>query len=370
MTDRPIDLVKSNLVPQLWHKKPYLTWILKLKNDTNVGKCLFPGVARLEMFGQVVDFAGPVTQSPGSHQSGPWGGSCDGSGVGQKSLYLKSGALHVLHCPFEISGMVLKSLTEAFEKSETGPYRVDLELGMLEEDAMMIQGGLTEPRVQQPEARLSEGILVYVEGQVRLSEWREWMNTWGAACEAIYLPTKLTNQLRAISPTMGVGFEWEVITELLKAYQGGKAEAILVTGGDELKAKMTEVIAGANEELLIMCRAFDETLFPAITEAQARGVDIKMIMVPTERLKDEKYPDISRLPQALKKARQTIQIRTNVAQHARVIVSELGALVGSADPDYYGLTIHRNAMVHTLNPTVVNAARLFFDKVWQESDSL
>jgi len=218
--------------------------------------------------------------------------------------------------------------------------------------------------------KLSEGIRLYVEGQVKVYEWREWIKTWGVASEAIYLPTELANRLRAIKPTMGVGFEWEVISELLRSYQGSKAEAILVTSEDDLQAKMTQLIEGAKKELLILCRAFDKTLLTAISQAHDRGVDVKMVTVPTNRLKDEKYPEISRLTEASRKASRKIQVRTNMTQHSRLIVSENATLVGSVDPDYYGLKIHKNAMVYTVNPTVVSAARMFFDKVWQESDPL
>lgn len=54
---------------------------------------------------------------------------------------------------------------------------------------------------------------------------------------------------------MGVGFEWEVISELLRSYRGSKAEAILVTSEDELQLKMTQVITSAEKQLLIMCWA-------------------------------------------------------------------------------------------------------------------
>jgi phosphatidylserine/phosphatidylglycerophosphate/cardiolipin synthase-like enzyme len=216
--------------------------------------------------------------------------------------------------------------------------------------------------------KLSQGILAYAGRHVKKDEWREWLETWGVASEAIYLPTRLASELRAIKPPMGVGFEWEVISELVKSYQGSRAEAILVTSEDEIEAKMAEVIAGAKKELVIMCRAFDETLFPALAEAWDRGVVVKIVTVPTQRLKQEKYPEIGRLEEALKKASVKIQVKTNAKQHARVIISECAALVGSADPDYYGVKVHRNACVYTTNPTVVNAAKLFFESVWQESE--
>lgn len=168
---------------------------------------------------------------------------------------------------------------------------------------------------------------------------------------------------------MGVGFEWEVISELLKSYHGLKAETVLITSQGELQSKMTEIIVNAEKQLLIMCRALDETLLPHIIEAQDRGVTVKIITVPVAKLKNEKYQEISRLVEASKKVSAKTQVRENIKQHARVIVSEKAAFIGSTDPDYFGLNIHNNASVYCLNPTVIYATELFFDKVWQEKQA-
>jgi len=369
MSERPIDIVRSTLTPQLWHKTPYLVWAIELKNETSVGKYLLPGVARLEMFGELVAFAMATPESPGSHRGALWGAIWQGAGINQARFYWKEGTSRQLYCCFEIDAMVLNSLASSFERKNIGPYRVDLELSVIEGHTMMVCKDLNGVVSQETVARPSEGLSNYVEGQVKAYEWWEWMKAWGVACEAIYLPTQLMNQLRAIKPTMGVGFEWEVISELVKSYQGSTAEAILVTSEDKIQEKMAEVIEGAKKELLIMCRAFDETLLPAIAEAQDRGVVVKIVTVPTQRLKQEKYPEIGRLEEALKKASPKIQVKKNAKQHARLIVSECVALVGSTDPDYYGLKVHKNASVYTTNPTVVNAAKLFFESVWQESEA-
>ena len=273
-----------------------------------------------------------------------------------------------VYCCFEVGAMVMNSLARTFETQGTGHYRIDLELGVVEHATTMIRNDASESIKQEGVAKPSEGILAYVEGQVKAYEWQEWMQTWGVASEVIYIPTQLASELRVIKPTMGVGFEWEVISELLKSYQGSKAEAILVTSEEELHLKMTQVIESAEKQLLIMCRALDETLLTPIVEAQGRGVAVKIVTVPTEKLKQEKYPEISRLAEAWKKLSSKIPVKRNVKQHARVIVSERAVLVGSADPDYYGLKIHKNASIYTTNATVVNAAKLFFDRIWQESE--
>jgi len=369
MSERPIDIVRSILTPQLWHKTPYLVCAIELKNDTSVGKYLFPGVARLEMFGELVAFATPTFESLGSHSSGPWVTTREGGGISHANFYWNKQTCRNLYCCFEMDAMVLNSLSDTFETNDASPYRIDLELGTFEDQEMIVQRAVSGPVRQESMPRPSQGIRAYIVGYVKNYEWREWMKTWGVASEAIYLPTRLASELRAIKPTMGVGFEWEVISELVKSYQGSMAEAVLVTSEDEIQAKMAEVMAGAEKELFIMCRAFDETLLPTVVEARDRGVVVKIVTVPTQRLKQEKYPEIGRLEEALKKASVKIQVKKNPKQHARVIVSEWVALIGSADPDYYGLKVHRNACVSTTNPTVVNAAKLFFESVWQESEA-
>lgn len=367
MVERPIDILKCSFAPHLWHKTPYLECSLELKNDTDIGKYLFPKIAKLEMFGAVVAFATPAFESPGSHGSRVWSATWEGGGISQGSFYWNKETRRTLYCCFEIGAMALNSLAEAFETKGTSTYRMNLEVGVLEEQKMMIQKEPHRPAKQEAMPIPSQGILAYVEGQVKNYQWQEWMKTWGVASEAICLPTSLVSQLRAIKPTMGVGYEWEVISELLKSYQGSKAEAILVTSEAQLQVKMTEVITRAQKELLIMCRALDKTLLGPITEAQDRGVGVKIVTAPTEMLKGEKYREIGRLSEALEKASLKSEVKANAKQHARIIASEQAALVGSTDPDYYGLKIHKNASIYTTNATVVNAAKVFFDKVWQES---
>jgi len=370
MAERPIDIVQCTFSPTLWHRTPYLVVSLELKNDTTVGKYLFPGIATLELFGEVVTFAVPTVQSPGSHQSGPWGATFEGAGVGQAYLYWRSGSTRRVYCSFEIGAMQLKSLADSFESRDTGPYRLQLELGVVEEQSVVIRTDPNGPARQEAIPKSSEGIFAYVEGHFKAHEWREWMKAWGVASEAIYIPTQLAVALRRIQLTMGVGFEWEVISELLKSYRGSQAEAFLVTTEDRLQATMAQLIADAAKEVKIMCRALDETLLDALAEAVNRGVEVKVVTVPTEKLKQEKYPETTRLAEAVRKvSSMRIQLKTNPKQHSRIIVSERAALVGSADPDYYGLKVHRNASIYTTNPTVVNAAMWFFDKLWEESEA-
>lgn len=367
MSERPADIQKCTFMPRLWHKTPYLVCSIELKNDTSIGKYLFPIIAKLEMFGEFVAFATPTLESPGSHRSGPWATTYESGGIGEANFYWNPERKQCLYCCFEMGAMVLNSLAATFDNKENGPYRIDLELGVVEEHMVMARRDPNEPVSQGVIPRPSPGISAYIEGIVKVYEWWEWMKAWGVASETIYLPTQLASQLRAIKPTMGVGFEWEVISELLKSYQGWKSEATLVTSEGELQLKMSELIENAQKQLLIMCRALDETLLTPISLAQDRGVTVKIITTPTEKLKHEKYPEISRLTEALRKASEKIPVKENAKQHARVIISENATLVGSADPDYYGLKIHKNASIYTTNPTVVSAAKFFFDKVWQES---
>ena len=228
MSERPIDIVGFTFTPQLWHKTPYLVCTIELRNDTSVGKYLFPRVARLEMFDKLVAFAIPTFESPGSRRSAHWGTTWKGGGMNPVNIYWSKGTSQSLYCCFEMNAMVLNSLSDAFETNanDAVPCRFDLELGIFEDLEMMVQRATPRQVGQETMPKLSQGILAYAGRHVKKDEWREWLKTWGVASEAIYLPTRLASELRAIKPTMGVGFEWEVISELVKSYRGSMAEAI------------------------------------------------------------------------------------------------------------------------------------------------
>ena len=91
MSERPIDILKCTFMPRLWHKTPYLVCTLELKNDTSIGKYLFPNTAKLEIYGELVAFGTPTLESPGSHTSGPWGATCEGGGISQANFYWNTG---------------------------------------------------------------------------------------------------------------------------------------------------------------------------------------------------------------------------------------------------------------------------------------
>lgn len=368
MNDRPMDVSKCKLMPRIWHKTPYLQCALEFSNSTNINKHVFPSSAKIEIFGELVAYTIPTFVSPGSVRGVPWGGTCEGSKIGVIDSDWKAGTKRFLYCCFEIGAMALNSLADAFQTKGNGSYRVEVELDTIEEQSMMVRRSPNGPITEEPVPRLHKGILVYVEGQINIHDWHTWTQTWGVASEAIYLPKELANRLRAIKPVMAVGVEWEVITELLKSYQGLKAESILTTSEDELETKMAEVIVNAEKQLMILCRALDEMLVPQMIATRDKGVDVRIVMVPTDKLRDEKYPQLARIEQALKKVCPRIKVRMNVQQHARMVVSEKAVLVGSTDPDYFGLKIHKNASVYTTDATVVYAAQLFFDKLWQESE--
>lgn len=365
---RPIDILKCDTKPRSWHKMPYLVCDIEVANNASTGIYLLPLAAKLEMFGELVAFCVPIFISPGSHSSGTWGTTSGGGVLRQANLHWDQGTIRHLYCCFEIHPMVLHSLATAFETNTITDYRLELEIAVLQELTAIVN---IDPSGSGSRTMLipGDGLTMYTEGQVKTHDWQDWMKSWGASIEVIYLPKELASSLREIKPRMGVGIDWEVISELLRNYQGEKSEIVLLSSEHDLELKMREIIAGANKELLIMCRAFDETFLTPIIEAQDRGATVKLIAVPIERLREEKFREPSRLTQAQKKASSKLHIKTNISQHARIIVSEQAALVGSTDPDYFGLKIHKNASVFTTNPSVIQAAKLFFNSLWEEAEA-
>ncbi len=171
MGNRPLDILKSALTARLWHKTPYLICTLELENDTSIGKYLFPTTAKLEIFGELIALAIPTLESPGSHRSGPWATTYETGGISMADFYWKAGTRRHLYCCFEIGAMVLNSLVSNFDNKENGPYRIDLELGTIEEQMIMVQRQPRGPMSQEEIPKPSEGILAYVEGMVKVHEW-------------------------------------------------------------------------------------------------------------------------------------------------------------------------------------------------------
>lgn len=209
----------------------------------------------------------------------------------------------------------------------------------------------------------------YKEEDIPEEEWYRWIRKWKIGIDWVFLPSSLANRLRELRAKVGVSSEWEVISELIKKDEELKPEVTFLSN-DSLEEGIRKLISDAEKELLIMCRALDKTFEREILDACERGVYVRAILAPIKKLERERYPELSRLREAIGDFSSRLEIRQNEKQHARVIVTDKGAIVGSTDLDYYGIRVHKNVSIYTTDITIREALRIFFSKLWDESSNI
>lgn len=258
---------------------------------------------------------------------------------------------------------ILRFVNEKFEKGMPGKRKVNLKIDIFLH-AMRFE--------KRDEAIVYESGTIHkfeFEHEIGEMEWIDLLKEWGYRTTLIYLPVDLAEKLRELMKTAGFLKEWEVINELIKKFKGIKPQQILLCRKETLKSKYLELINTASKQLLILCRAIDNLTGEHIIKAKrGKNIDVKIITAPIRQLKREKVPELRRFSEALKSLRDNgAEIKQNKNIHARILIADDKAIIGSTDPDYYGLTLHINASLYTEDPTVVEKARMFFDEIWRES---
>ena len=258
---------------------------------------------------------------------------------------------------------ILRFVNGEFEKGRPGKRKVNLRINIFLH-AMRFE--------KRDEAIVCESGTVHkfdLQHEIGEIEWIDLLKEWGYRTTLIYVPVGLAEMLRERMKTAGFLKEWEVIDELIKKFKGIKPQQIFLCRKETLKQKYLELINMASKQLLIMCKAIDNlTGEPIIKAKRGKNIDVKIITAPISRLKREKFPEIRRFSEALKSlAYNGAEIKQNDNIHARILIADDKAVIGSTDPDYYGLTLHINASLYTEDPTVVEKARMFFDEIWRKS---
>jgi len=202
------------------------------------------------------------------------------------------------------------------------------------------------------------------------STWYGWARDWGKRVEWMYLPSSLGQRLRKLREELGVSSEWEVVSELVEARKVGEVENLLVHGSG-LKETIKKVLNRTQTELLIAAVAVDTTIVDHISQVRTRGADVRLVIRPLKNLLGPRKRERRTIATAIQRLLEAgVLIREHPDAHARFIVSDGSAVVGSTDLDNYGLNVHRNASVFTRDPTVVDGLKLFFEEVWEESENI
>ena len=235
----------TSIEPRSWHRVPYLILTLEVENSAT-GTSLLPLNARLYLLNELVGYCVPTFSSPDSRSNGRWTTTCGGGVQTQPNIYWDKGRRRSLYCCFAINPMAFYSLGVSFEKNGSAIYRLEMEIGVSQE----LEANLAFPNGATGISTIvipSDGIIAYIEGQVKAYDWHDWMKSWGASIETIYLPTDIANSLREIKPKMGVGMDWEVISELVRKDKGGQVENVLLTSEQDLESRMKEIICGSKQ---------------------------------------------------------------------------------------------------------------------------
>ena len=258
---------------------------------------------------------------------------------------------------------LLRFVNEEFEKSMPGRRKVEIKI------EIFLHATRFEKKNEVP---VYEGGTVHkfeFQHIIREIEWVDFLKSWGYRTTLIYVPVNIAEKLQETMKTMGFLKEWEVIDELMKKFKDIKPQQVLLCTKETLKQRYLELVNTTSKQLLIMCRAIDKLVGEHLAKAKAeKNIDVKVIIAPISRLKHERFPEISRFGETIRSLRDIgVEIKQNKNIHARILIADDKAIVGSTDPDYYGLMSHINASIYTEDPTVIEKAKMFFDDVWRKS---
>ena len=358
----------ENAFPAYRTPYPALTISFTIRNGSkNKGYSISASLCRIYAFGRLVGSFSLYTHGNGwTRVAGhvkPRVGEIEG-GIG-KTFVLPDKTLKFEEI-FWLTPDLLRFVNEEFEKGVPGKRKVDLKIEIFLHATRFKK--MDAPR----EAPVYEGGTVHrfdFQHTIGEIEWVAFLKSWGYRTTLIYVPVNVAEKLQEAMKTMGFLKEWEVIDELMKKIKDIKPQQLLLCTKETLKQKYLELVNTTSKQLLIMCRAIDELVGEHIVKAKAeKNIDVKLIIAPASLLKHEKFPELRRFQQTIRSLRDIgVEIKENTNIHARILIADDKVIVGSTDPDYFGLMLHINASVYTEDPTVIEKAKMFFDDVWRDS---
>lgn len=350
-----IDVTKIEVLPVKGSTYPSIKVVFKIENKSTSKIIGLPSICRLKWEGFNIGESIAFISAGGypTHISAGDSGSLRSSLFSQDSPI---GYSSVFQFRPEVFGFIMKTL----EGRSPGKREVVFDI---EACFPFITQDRSSPPTEPPH---SVNLWLTHRRVIAESMWYEWVKSWGVNIDWMYLPTDLANKLRELKGKLGLGSEWEVISEMLKQKTGLKPSNLLLL--KNAKEKIEEMINTATKQIFIMCRVIDTTASPKIIDSFKRGVKVKILLPPLGRLRAQKIPDLRRVEKAFEQLKgEGIEIRESRDVHARFLIVDDKAIVGSTDLDTYGLTVHLNAAILTTDPLVVNGIKLFFNEVWDKS---
>lgn len=348
-----IDVIKIEVLPNKKSTYPSINVVFRIENKSTNSVIGLPAICRFKWeefdIGESIAFISP----PGypTHISAGDSGSLQSSLLSKRASYYS-----VFQFRPEVFGFIMKTL----EGRSPGRRKVVLDI---EACFPFITQDRSSPPKEPPH---SLNLWLTHHYVIEESTWYDWVKSWGVNISWMYLPTDLANELKERKEKSGLSSEWEVISEMLKQSTGLKPSYLLLLKNAE--EKIEEMINTATKQILIMCRAIDTTVSPKIIDSFKKGVEVKILLPPLDRLRRQKIPDLRRVEKAFDQFKEEgIEVRENPDVHARFLIVDNKAIVGSTDLDAYGLTVHFNASILTTDPLIVDRIKMFFNEVWDKS---
>jgi len=358
----------ENAFPAYRTPYPALTISFTIRNGSyNKGYSISASLCRIYAFNHLISSFPLYSQGDGwtsySDAPKPMVGEIEGS-IGK--VFVLPGKTLKFEEVLWLTPDLLRFVNEEFEKSMPGRRKVDLKI------EIFLHATRFEKRNEAPVYSVYEGGTVhkfefqYTVGEI---EWVDFLKSWGYRTTLVYVPVNVAEKLQETMKTLGFLKEWEVVDELMKKFKDFKPQQVLLCTKETLKQRYLELVNTTSKQLLLMCRAIDKLVGEHIIKAKTeKNVDVKVIVAPISRLKRERFPEISRFQETIRGLCDSgVEIKQNENIHARILVADDKAIVGSTDPDYYGLMSHINASIYTEDPTVIEKAKEFFNDTWRKS---
>lgn len=348
--ERKIDVKSVEISPVKESIYPSIKVVFLIENKSTCKIIGFPAICKFKWEGFEIGESIAFESLGGLSTSV----SVSGSGYLQSSIISQNrtiGYSSVFQFRPEVFGFIVKTLEGRYPGSRD--ITLDIEICF----PFITQDSSSPPR----EPPYSLNLWLTHHHKIDESEWYGWIKSWGVNIDWIYLPTDMAGKLRELREKLGLASEWEVISEMLKQSAGLKPSPMLFL--ENAKEKIEELIDTATKQIFIMCEVIDTTISQRIIDSFKRGVDVKVLLPPLEKLRARK--SVKKAIDDLK--RGGIEIRENSYVHARFLIADDKTIVGSTDLDLHGLTVHLNASIFTANPTVINGLKMFFNEVWDKS---
>jgi phosphatidylserine/phosphatidylglycerophosphate/cardiolipin synthase-like enzyme len=223
-----------------------------------------------------------------------------------------------------------------------------------------------------PSHRSTETFSIDHEAKIRIEEstWYRWLWTWGTKVGMDLSPKLLGDGSKRTEARNRTIKRLGVIRDLLSTVEPTSSQN-RVLHGSKLKSSISEMLRDTDKELSIAGVVVDTTMVDEISDVQRRGANVRLILAPIEKLsgprKRERRTITGAVDQLLKSG---VQIKQHSDAHARFVVSDDSAIVGSTDLDNYGLNVYQNVSLLTKNPVVVEGLTVFFEELWSQSSDV